>query len=113
MTRRLLICRCSLRVICVVHKELLAVRIRPYYVFYCEPAPGIDHFRTPVERGAELIRDGIRGHTTGLAQPMYVVATNVGKIPLMPDYYIVDKTPEEYTLRNYQGRRTTLPNIPE
>jgi lysine 2,3-aminomutase len=96
-----------------LHQKLLTVRIRPYYVFYCEPAPGIDHFRTPVEKGAELIRDALRGHTTGLAQPMYVIATNVGKIPLMPDYYIVKKTDTEYTLRSYKGRLTTIPNIPE
>lgn len=96
-----------------LHRKLLQVRIRPYYVFYCEPAPGIDHFRTPVEKGAELIRDALRGHTTGLAQPMYVVATNIGKIPLMPDYYITDKNEKEYTLRNYQGKTTTIPNIPE
>jgi len=96
-----------------LHQKLLSIRIRPYYVFYCEPAPGIDHFRTPVEKGAELIRDAIRGHTTGLAQPMYVIATNIGKIPLMPDYYIVDKDEKEYTLRNYQGKLTRMPNIPE
>lgn len=96
-----------------LHQKLLKVRIRPYYVFYCEPAPGIDHFRTPVEKGAELIRDAIRGHTTGLAQPMYVIATNIGKIPLMPDYYIKGKTDKEYTLQNYQGKQTTWPNIPE
>ena len=96
-----------------LHQKLLTVRIRPYYVFYCEPAPGLDHFRTPVEKGAELIRDGIRGHTTGLAQPMYVIATNIGKIPLMPDYYIVGKTDTEYKLRNYKGEYTTLPVIPE
>lgn len=96
-----------------LHQKLLTVRIRPYYVFYCEPTPGIDHFRTPVEKGAELIRDAIRGHTTGLAQPMYVIATNIGKIPLMPDYYIEDKNETEYTLRNYQGLTTKWPNIPE
>ncbi len=96
-----------------LHRKLLQYRIRPYYVFYCEPAPGIDHFRTPVEKGAELIRDAIRGHTTGLAQPMYVCATNIGKIPLMPDYYLVDKNDEEYTFRNYKGQLTTLPNIKE
>ncbi len=96
-----------------LHQKLLTIRIRPYYVFYCEPAPGIDHFRTPVEKGAELIRDTIRGHTTGLAQPMYVIATNIGKIPLMPDYYIIKKDEKEYTLRNYKGQITTLPNIPE
>ena len=96
-----------------LHQKLLAVRIRPYYVFYCEPAPGIDHFRTPIEKGSELIRDALQGHTTGLAQPMYVIATNVGKIPLMPDYYIVKKREKEYTLRNYQGIYKTWPNMPE
>jgi lysine 2,3-aminomutase len=96
-----------------LHQKLLSVRIKPYYVFYCEPAPGIDHFRTPVEKGAELIRDALRGHTTGLAQPMYVVATNIGKIPLMPNYYFVDKDDENYTLMNHRGERTQLPNIKE
>ena len=96
-----------------LHQKLLAVRIRPYYVFYCEPAPGIDHFRTPIEKGAELIRDALRGHTTGLAQPMYVIAINIGKIPLMPDYYIIKKNEKEYKLKNYQGIYTTWPNMPE
>ncbi|VAX13415.1 Lysine 2,3-aminomutase [hydrothermal vent metagenome] len=96
-----------------LHQKLLRVRIRPYYVFYCEAAPGIDHFRTSVEKGAELIRDALRGHTTGLAQPMYVLATNIGKIPLMPGYYIVDKNEKEYTLRNHKGELTKIPNIPE
>lgn len=96
-----------------LHRKLLSIRIRPYYVFYCEPAPGIDHFRTPVEKGAELIRDALRGHTTGLAQPMYVIATNVGKIPLMPDYCIQDQNDREYTLANHLGETTTIPNISE
>lgn len=85
----------------------------PIMFFYCEPAPGIDHFRTPVEKGAELIRDAIRGHTSGLVQPMYVLATNIGKIPLMPDYYIVEHNEKEYTLRNYKNEITKIPNIPE
>ena len=59
------------------------------------------------------IRDALQGHTTGLAQSMYVIATNIGKIPLMPDYCIVDKNDDEYTLRNYKGQVTTLPNIAE
>ncbi len=96
-----------------LHQKLLRIRIRPYYLFYCEPAPGIDHFRTTVEKGAELIRDAIRGHTTGLAQPMYVLATNIGKIPLMPDYYIIDKNEKEYTLKNHKGEVVKIPNIPE
>ena len=66
-----------------------------------------------MEKGAELIRDALRGHTTGLAQPMYVVATRIGKIPLMPDYSIVDKNEQEYTLRNYQGKTLKWPTICE
>lgn len=96
-----------------LHQKLLRVRIRPYYLFYCEPAPGIDHFRTQVEKGAELIRDTIRGHTTGLAQPMYVIATNIGKIPLMPDYYISGKSDTEYSLKNHEGVTTNWPQMPE
>ncbi|HJO92446.1 MAG TPA: KamA family radical SAM protein [Victivallales bacterium] len=96
-----------------LHLKLLATRIRLYYMFYCEPAPGIDHFRTPVEKGAELIRDAIRGHVSGLAQPMYVIATNVGKIPLMPDYYIMGHDDKEYHLRSYEGKMTSIPNMPE
>jgi lysine 2,3-aminomutase len=92
-------------------QRLLAIRVRPYYLFYCEPAPGLDHFRTPVEKGAELIRDAIRGHTTGMAQPMYVVATNIGKIPISRDYYMVEENEAEYVFRNYKGEQTTLPNI--
>ncbi|MFO7883664.1 MAG: hypothetical protein R6U68_02490 [Desulfobacteraceae bacterium] len=96
-----------------LHQKLLTVRIKPYYVFYCEAAPGIDHFRTPVEKGSQLIRDALRGHTTGLAQPMHVIATNIGKIPLMPDYYIMEKNEKEFKLKNHKGEITTLPNIPE
>ncbi len=82
-------------------------------MFHCQQAPGIDHFSTPIEKGAELIRDGIRGHTSGLAQPMYVVSSNVGKIPLMPDYYILEKGEDKYKFRSYREDIAYLPNIPE
>jgi lysine 2,3-aminomutase len=95
-----------------LHQQLLAIRIRPYYVFHCEPVPGVDHFRTPLEKGAELIRDAIRGHTSGLAQPMYVIATNIGKIPLMSDSYIEEKNDGEYILRNHRGQLTSVPSLP-
>ncbi len=96
-----------------LHQKLLTVRIRPYYLFYCEAAPGIDHFRTPVEKGSQLIRDALQGHTTGLARPHHVIATNIGKIPLMPDHYMEEKTDTEYRLKNYKGEETRLPEIPD
>ncbi len=82
-------------------------------MFYCQQAPGVDHFRAPIEKGAELIRDGLRGHTSGLAQPMYVVASNFGKIPLMPDYYILEKGEETYKLQSYKKEIAYSPNVPE
>jgi lysine 2,3-aminomutase len=96
-----------------LHQKLLTIRVRPYYMFYCEPVPGVDHFRTPLEKGAELIRDCLQGHTTGLAAPRCVVATNIGKIPLMPDYYIAKRGETHYTLRNYAGETVEWPVIAE
>ena len=96
-----------------LHQKLLSIRVRPYYIFYCEPAPGIDHFRTPVLKGAELIRDALQGHTTGLAVPRYVVASRIGKIPLMPDYYILAKNENRYLLQNYQGKQIEWQDMPD
>ncbi len=91
-----------------LHQQLLQVRVRPYYVYWCEPVAGNEHFQTRIEKGAELIRDALQGHTTGLSQPHYVVATNIGKIPITPDYYLVNKSKEKYTLCNYQGEKTDI-----
>jgi len=44
---------------------------------------------------------------------VYVLATNVGKIPLMPDYCMMDKNDKEYTLKNHLGQITKIPNMPE
>jgi lysine 2,3-aminomutase len=55
----------------------------------------------------------LRGHTTGLAQPMYVWATKIGKIPLMRDYYTIEETDSNCVFRNHRGELITLPNVPE
>src|SRR5690606_19281167 len=62
---------------------LLKVRVRPYYIYQCDPIPGSAHFRTSVEKGLEIIQ-GLRGHTTGLAVPNYVIDApgGGGKIPM-------------------------------
>lgn len=64
-----------------LNQELLRIRVRPYYLFHCEPAPGNEHFSTSFEEGCKLIDDALLGHTSGLARPHYVIATNKGKIP--------------------------------
>ena len=70
-----------------MNQWLLRRRCRPYYIFQLDPAEGTTHFRTPIESGLELLR-GLRGWTTGMAVPHYVVdlPRGGGKVPVQPDY---------------------------
>ena len=82
---------------------LLRVRVRPYYLYQCDPILGSGHFRTPVEKGLEVIQ-GLRGHTTGYAVPTYVIDApgGGGKIPLLPEY-VVGRDGRDLLLKNYAG----------
>ena len=84
--------------------ELLKIRVRPYYLYQCDPILGSSHFRTSVEKGLEII-EGLRGHTSGYAVPHYVVDApgGGGKIPLLPDYY-QGREDGDVLLRNYQHK---------
>lgn len=90
----------------LVHK-LVKIRVRPYYVYQCDLSVGIEHFRTPVSKGIEII-EGLRGHTSGYAVPTFVVDApgGGGKIPVMPQY-LISMSPERVVLRNYEGVITT------
>jgi len=83
---------------------LLKTKVRPYYLFQCDEVQGTEHLRTPLEVGVKII-EGMRGHTSGLAIPTFVVdlPQGGGKVPLQPDYVVL-KTTEELLIRNYQGR---------
>jgi len=87
--------------------ELLKNRVRPYYVYQCDPVKGTAHFRTPVGAGIQII-EKLRGHTTGYAVPTFVVdgPGGGGKIPLMPNY-VVSVKDGVWTLRNYAGKLFT------
>lgn len=82
---------------------LLKARVKPYYLYQCDPVSGSAHFRTPVEKGLEIIR-GLRGHTTGYAVPQFVVdaPNGGGKIPLLPDY-VVGREGDDLLLTNFEG----------
>jgi len=71
-----------------LNHKLLKVRVRPYYLYQCDPIPGSGHFRTTMEKGLEIIR-GLRGHTSGYAVPQYVIDLpgGGGKTPVLPEYY--------------------------
>jgi lysine 2,3-aminomutase len=90
--------------------ELLKIRVRPYYLYQCDPVPGSSHFRTPVSKGLEIIR-GLRGFTSGYAVPHYVIDApgGGGKIPLLPDYY-VGKKDGNVILKNYEDKNFFYPD---
>jgi lysine 2,3-aminomutase len=83
---------------------LLKIKVRPYYLFQCDEVQGTEHLRTPVESGIEII-EGMRGHTSGLAVPTFVIdlPQGGGKVPIQPNY-ILEQTESELLLRNYEGR---------
>jgi lysine 2,3-aminomutase len=93
----------------LVHR-LLAMRVRPYYLYQCDPITGSAHFRTPVSRGLEII-EGLRGHTTGYAVPTYVIDApgGGGKIPLQPDY-VAGREGDFLVLRNFRGDQFRYPD---
>ncbi len=84
-------------------RGLLRIKVRPYYLFHCDPVTGAGHFRTSVWKGLEII-EGLRGHVSGLAVPTYVVdgLHGAGKVPLMPNY-LVSAADNTVVLRNYEG----------
>jgi len=93
----------------LVHK-LLTMRVRPYYLYQCDPISGSSHFRTPVSKGLEIIA-GLRGHTTGYAVPTYVIDApgGGGKIPLQLNS-VVGRDGNDLLLRNYEGKTYRYPD---
>ncbi|MEG1718448.1 MAG: lysine 2,3-aminomutase, partial [Bacteroidales bacterium] len=82
-------------------------RVRPYYIYQCDLSMGLEHFRTPVAKGIEII-EGLRGHVSGYAVPTFVVDApgGGGKIPVMPNY-LISQSCGKVILRNFEGVITT------
>jgi len=83
---------------------LLRNRVKPYYLYQCDPVAGSAHFRTPISKGLEIIA-GLRGHTTGYAVPSYIIDApgGGGKIPLLPEYY-QGREGDYAILKNFEGK---------
>jgi lysine 2,3-aminomutase len=90
----------------LVH-ELVKMRVRPYYIYQCDLSYGLEHFRTPVAKGIEII-EGLRGHTSGYCVPTFVVDApgGGGKTPVMPNY-VISMNHNKVILRNFEGVITT------
>lgn len=90
---------------------LLKIRVRPYYLYQCDPIPGSSHFRTHVAKGLEIIK-GLRGFTSGYAVPTFVIDApgGGGKIPLLPEYFQGSEN-GEVILKNYEDKIYTYPDF--
>ncbi|MBN1466931.1 lysine 2,3-aminomutase, partial [candidate division KSB1 bacterium] len=89
---------------------LLKIRVRPYYIYQCDPVLGSLHFRTSVKKGLDIIQ-GLRGHTSGYAVPSYVIDApgGGGKIPLLPEY-VQGWEGQDLVLKNYEGKLFRYPD---
>ena len=94
-------------------QKLLTIRVRPYYIYQADLTKGTNYFRTRVEKGLEIVK-ALRGHTSGLAVPHFVVDApgGGGKIPLLPEY-VTEINDKEVVMRNYQGKTFRYPQVPE
>ena len=100
----------SVETLTELYHKLLMVRVKPYYLFQCDPITGSAHFRTTVAKGREMIA-GLRGFTSGYAIPQYVIDTpgGGGKVPILPEYE-VGHDAENLYLRNYEGKVFAYPD---
>jgi lysine 2,3-aminomutase len=90
-------------------RGLVRMRVRPYYMFQCDLVPGVEHFRTPLSRGIEIM-EYLRGRLSGIAIPTFAVDLphGGGKVPLLPDY-VVSRSPSHTVLRNFEGMFVNYP----
>lgn len=72
---------------CKLNQKLLTIRVKPYYIFHCKTIIGSSHFITSIKDGLEIMKF-LRGNTSGLAIPTYVVNApgGLGKMPILPEY---------------------------
>jgi len=94
-------------------QDLLKIRVRPYYIFHAKDVQGTRHFQTSISEGMEIIRS-LRGHTSGLAVPTYIVNApgGLGKIPLMPNYMLQNRK-NKIVLKTWEGKMVEVEDHPQ
>lgn len=94
-----------------LNHKLLQMRVKPYYIYQADMIKGTAHFRTSVQNGIDIIR-ALRGHTSGMAVPTFVVDApgGGGKIPISPDY-VVSRQGNNLVLRNFEGNEYVYPDV--
>lgn len=95
-----------------LNQELLKIRVRPYYLFHAKKVRGTAHFNTSIDDGIEIM-EYLRGYTSGLAIPYYIVNAplGMGKTPILPEY-IVSRGKDYFMLRTWEGKMLKYENTP-
>lgn len=83
-----------------LNRRLLYLRVKPYYMFQCDPSVGTDHLRTSVEDSLEIQKE-LWGHLSGLAMPNLSldIPNGGGKTYLVPNFEVA----KEGLTRHYVG----------
>ena len=97
-------------ILSVLYKELLKIRCKPYYIFQCDLVKGVEHFRTTIDKGIEIMKN-LRGRISGLGIPHFIVDSpeGKGKIPLLPNY-LVGREGDQTILKNYKDEIVIYPD---
>jgi lysine 2,3-aminomutase len=99
----------NVKIMAELFTGLLKMRVRPYYMFQCDLVNGVEHFRTPISKGLEIVQN-LRGRISGLGIPAFIVDSpeGKGKIPLLPNA-IIETTETQTILKNYQNEQVCYP----
>jgi lysine 2,3-aminomutase len=97
-------------VVRLLNHELLKARVRPYYIFHAKQVIGTRHFKTSIDTGVEIM-EHLRGHTSGMAIPTYIVNApkGGGKTPILPQY-VISREDESVRFRTWEGKEFSYPN---
>lgn len=92
-------------------RDLIKVKIKPYYLFHCDPTKGVYHFKTGIEKGLEIM-EHLRGRLSGIGIPTFAVdlVGGLGKVPVLPNY-IVQKSEDGIKFRNYEFKEIFIKNL--
>lgn len=99
----------SLEVMKELMQKLLQIRVKPYYIYQCDLVKGVEHFRTSIEVGIDIMKQ-LQGFTSGLCIPHFVIDGEGGKIPISPQY-IKEITSENIIVTNYIENMYTYPGL--
>lgn len=94
-------------------RKLLKMRVRPYYMYQCDLVQGVEHFRTPISKGIEIM-DHLRGRVSGMGIPSFIIDApeGKGKIPVLPNYILMQDKGQTI-LRNFENEIVCYPEPSE